>query len=106
MKAHVSKLVAIRQAASAISLDILRQFPEWFPAPDAEFQLDRSFEPTEEPNDPQNEAIFNQLQKCRAVKLIEPVGEDHMYFAALNERTCRLTPLGRHYWHQANEGRV
>ena len=42
------------------------------------------------------------LQRCRAAKLVEPVGEDHMYYAAMNSRSCALTPLGRHYWRMAS----
>lgn len=106
MKAHVSKLVPIRYASPAIDLGVLRKFPEWFPDEDSEFPLDPSFEPTEEPNHPENEAIFDQLQKCRATKLVEPVGEEHMYFAALKSKSCRLTPLGQKYWRQAKDNRI
>jgi hypothetical protein len=38
--------------------------------------------------------------------LLEPVDADHMYFAAMESKACRLTPLGRHYWHVANNGRL
>jgi hypothetical protein len=54
--------------------------------------LDRSFESTAEPSHPEHEAIFAILQKCRAAKLVEPVGEQHMYYAAMNSKSCRLTP--------------
>jgi hypothetical protein len=29
-----------------------------------------------------------------------------MYFAAMEGKACRLTPLGRHYWQVAKEGRL
>jgi hypothetical protein len=69
-------------------------------------QLDPSFEPDVEPHDPEHEAIFAQLQKCRAAKLVEPVGEEHLYFAAIRSKACRLTPLGHYYWRLAREARV
>lgn len=103
-KAHVSRLVTLRRCRPAVPLEVLRQFPAWFPEPDDELPLDPSYEPDAEPQDPDHERIFAQLQKCRAAKLIEPVGADHMYFAAMESRSCRLTPLGQHYRRLANEG--
>jgi hypothetical protein len=38
--------------------------------------------------------------------LVEPVGAEHMYFAAIESKACRLTLLGRHYWHVAEDGRM
>jgi len=50
--------------------------------------------------------IFAILQRYRAAKLVEPVDSEHMYFAAMEDKACRLTPLGQHYWHMANKGRL
>ncbi|HEV2780202.1 MAG TPA: caspase family protein [Actinophytocola sp.] len=105
-KAHISTLVSLRNAQPAIDVAILRKLPEWFPRPDGEFSLDPSYEPDAEPANDEHEKVFGCLQKCRAAKLVEPVGEEHMYFAAMNSKSCRLTPLGRHYWRLANEGRI
>ncbi len=105
-KAHVSRLTPLRRCAPAVPLETLRRLPEWFPAADAEFPLDPSFEPDAEPHHPEHEEIFARLQECRAAKLVEPVGEAHMYYAAMRSRSCRLTPLGQYYWRLANEGRI
>lgn len=70
------------------------------------FLLDPSYEPSELPSHPEHETIFAQLQKCRAVKIVEPVEEDHLYHAAIRSKSCRLTALGRHYWRQAREGHI
>ena len=56
--------------------------------------------------DPEHERVFSTLQKYRAAKLVRPVDADHMYFAAMESKACRLTPLGRHYRHVAKEGRL
>jgi hypothetical protein len=69
------------------------------------FQLDPSYEPEAEPRNPEHEAVFKTLQNYRAAKLLDPVGAEHMYFAAMSSAGCRLTPLGRHYWHMASERR-
>ena len=105
-KASLSKLVSLRSNRLSVSLDILRQLPAWFPTADHLFPLDPSYEPDAEPQDPDHQEVFSHLQRCRASKLVEPVGEEHMYFAAMNRTTCRLTPLGVHYWRLAQSGRI
>ena len=35
-----------------------------------------------------------------------PVGEEHMYFAAMNSKACRLTALGSQCWRLANEKKL
>jgi uncharacterized caspase-like protein len=105
-KAHVSKLIPLRRAAPAVPLEVLRRLPDWFPAADDEFPLDPSYEPEAEPRDADHEDVFSQLQKCRAAKVVEPVGEEHMYFAAMNSGACRLTDLGKHYWRLARDNRI
>jgi hypothetical protein len=105
-KSHVARLQPLRHVTPAIDVAILRRLPEWFDELHSELPLDPSYEPDAEPKNAEHEAIFAYLQKCRAAKLVEPVGEEHMYYAAVNSRSCRLTPLGRHYWEMANRGRL
>ena len=110
LKANVDQLQDIRRCDPAVPLTTLRKLPEWFPEPDYVFPLDPTYEPDKresglEPH-PAHEALFSQLQKCASVKLVEPVGADHMYFAAMHSQGCQLTPLGRHYRHIASEDRL
>ena len=85
---------------------MLRQIITLFPNADYKLPLDPSFEPTEEPRNNANEAIFSGLQKLRAARLIEPVDEEHMYYAAMNSKGCILTALGKHYWGMVKAGRI
>lgn len=105
-RANVAQLVSLKTNRPAVEPSILRQLPEWFPTADHQLALDPSFEPDADPEDPDHEAIFENLQRCRAAKLVEPVGEDHMYYAAMNSKACQLTPLGVHYWRLAKGGRL
>ncbi len=105
-RANVSKLVSLRTNGATVQPEVLRLLPAWFPKEDDVLSLDPSFEPTEQPRHPGNEAIFARLQKCRASKLVEPVGHEHMYYAALHSSGCRLTPLGVHYWRLAQAGQL
>jgi hypothetical protein len=105
-RANVAKLVSLRANQPSVALETLRLLPSWFPSTGTVFALDPSFEPTEKPKNVVNEALFAKLQKCRASKLVEPVDEDHMYYAAMHSTGCTLTPLGIHYWRLAQNGRL
>jgi hypothetical protein len=54
----------------------------------------------------ENVEVFKDLQKYVSVVLVEPVGADHMYFAAMESRCCKLTALGWHYWKLTSEKRI
>lgn len=101
-----SRSQELRRCAPAIPLDDLRQLPRLFTTAELELPLSPAYEPSEEPRDAEKERDFKILQKCRANKLLAPVGEQHLYFAAVNSKRCRLTPLGRHYWTMAHDGRL
>ncbi|MBK7019745.1 MAG: caspase family protein [Candidatus Microthrix sp.] len=103
-KGNLERLTPLRTCSPSVAQAILRRLPGFFPDPDGQFSLDPSYEPTEQPSHPVHEEIFAQLQKCRAAKLVEPVANEHMYYAALESTGCRLTPLGKHYRHMAAVG--
>jgi hypothetical protein len=97
LRTNVERLHELRRCAAAVPLGHLRRLPELFPTPDYEMPLDPSYEPDADPPHPKHETDFALLQACRAAKLVEPVDAEHMYFAAMQNKSCRLTPLGRHY---------
>src|SRR5258708_1125517 len=105
-KSHVSRLIPLRRCAPAIPIEILRLLPRYFQTSSYQFPLDPSYEPDAQPKHEEREKIFGHLQKYRSAHLVVPVGEDHMYFAAINSKSCRLTPLGRFYWNLANSGKL
>ena len=84
-KTYVSKMISLRKCEPRIDLDILRNLLQYFPNPNYQFPLAPSYEPTAEPRDEDKEAIFSQLQKLVSIDIVEPVGDAHMYFAAINE---------------------
>lgn len=105
-KAHVDRLHELRHCAPAVPLEELRKLSDLFPTPEYDFPLNPSYEPDAEPPHPENHDTFAILQHCRSAKLIEPVGADHMYYAAINSKICRLTPLGKHYRRLAEQGLI
>lgn len=109
-KAHVDRLQDIRRCDPFVPLETLRMLSTWFREARDHYALDPTYEPDKResglPPHPKHEAIFQRLQKCASAKLVEPVGAEHMYYAAMNSKGCKLTPLGRHYHHLAAEGRI
>ena len=45
-----------------------------------------------------NVKIFSDLQKLEGIGLVTPVEEEHMYYAAMHSKSCRLTSIGKQYW--------
>jgi hypothetical protein len=97
LKANIDRVHELRRCEPSVPSHELRRLPELFPTPDYELPLDPSYEPDAEPKDPVHENDFALLQRARSAKLVEPVGTPHLYFAAMQSRSCRLTALGRHY---------
>lgn len=95
-RANVDELHVLRTTPPGISRsDLNRLALEIFPDVRAEYPLDSSYEPDADPHVPEHEELFGVLQRARANKLVEPVGEEHLYYAAMNEKSCVLTPLGQ-----------
>ena len=115
-KTNTHSFVVVKTVVPAIELSVLRNIVEYFPSCTFEFELDPSFECTNyenyQPNikepyaNPKNVKIMKELQKLESVGLIKPVGEDHMYFAAMNSKSCKLTALGYHYWTLVKKGKI
>jgi hypothetical protein len=113
-KANVREFVILREVKPRVDDEVLDQLHHWFPSPSHVFALDPSFEAdiaqdtaSEFPEDMRrrNQAVFRALQQCNRYGLVEPVGADHMYYAAMNRAGCRLTALGQYYRELSAEGR-
>lgn len=117
-KTNVSQFVAFRKVPPRVDLNIIRRITKYFDSADSEYKLDPSYEYT---NDPSNEfrvkpvkpfadkehvKILKELQKLESIGLVEPQGEDHMYFAAMHSKSCVLTQIGKHYWNLVKKDRI
>ncbi len=108
-KSNVSRMLPLRTCRPVVMADALRELTDYFPSARSEYQLDPAHEPdhTQHPPgttpDAAKERTFSNLQKLRAARLVTPVGEDHMFYAAIRSKSCRLTPLGQFYWRRAKE---
>ena len=90
----------------AIPRETLRKIVNYFPDPEQEFKLAPDYEFTNPDHDNAKVAIFKDLQAFAAGDLLIPVGEEHMYWAAMNSKSCKLTPFGKRYWRLVKHNRV
>lgn len=105
-KTNVEQFVSLRQTFPSIAIEDLRQITSIFINPHDELNLDATFEPTSECPDDENTRKFALLQKMVRVNLVVPVEEQHMYYAAMKSKSCKLTALGVHYWQLVKNERI
>ena len=105
-KANIARPLELRVCDPFLSRQELREVLGLFANAFDDYALDPSYEPTVEPRDMEHERLFGLLQKARASRLVDPVDEDHLFFAAMNSTAAQLTPLGRHYHHVNSEDRL
>mgnify|MGYP003624243718 FL=1 len=105
-KTNVKAFVSLREVQPPIELDDLKRLTELFEERSSQFKLDPSFEPEESAAIEENTERFAVLQKLNRVNLVVPVDAEHMYFAAINSKSCKLTILGEHYWKLVKNERI
>lgn len=116
-KTNVNRFVSLRKVQPPLELTELRRISEFFPASGFNFQLDPTYEP-ERHNSwaanpqgipapiPEHNAVFELLQKYNRVGLIVPESAPHMWHAAMESKTVRLTVIGEHYRRLADKGLI
>jgi uncharacterized caspase-like protein len=112
-KTNVRNFVSLRSVTPAISIEDIRQIIKFFPCPGFEFQLDPTYEPEKKGRDKgmpdpieEHTRIFSILQKYNRLNLLKPIGAMHMWNAAMECRTCKLTALGEHYRRLVENNRI
>ncbi|MBL9118522.1 MAG: caspase family protein [Phycisphaerae bacterium] len=103
-KTNVRNFVSLRKVQPPIPLPELQRIVEFFPRPGSEFELDPSFEPElkgRDPGmiapDPENTRKFAILQRYAKLNLVAPKDAPHMWHAAMQSKSCRLTVVGEHW---------
>lgn len=103
-KTNVKQFISLKKVSPSISTSDLRRISEFFPNAGFEFKLDPTYEPEmkgRETNTPlpieKHTEIFSILQKYNRLNLLIPVDSDHMWNAAMESKSCKLTALGEHY---------
>lgn len=105
-KTNVRSFTSLRSVQPPIALSDLKKITELFKNSGDEFLLNPSFEPDSKSPNEENMEKFRILQKYNRVNLVVPIDEDHMYYAAMNSKSCKLTVLGVHYWNLITNNRI
>lgn len=115
-KTNVTEFIPLKTVKPSVDLSIIRQLTTLFKDPKEQFSLDPSFEKTNDPS-VEHRCIppyamedhvkqFSILQKLQGIGFVRPIDEEHMYYAAINNKSCRLTALGQYYWRLVKNGRI
>lgn len=103
-KTNVKNFVSVRKVQPPIPLSDLQRIIEFFPDSGAEFVLDPTFEPETRGRspgmpapDPENTRKFAILQRYNRLNLVVPVNAPHMWHAAIESKSCKLTVVGEHW---------
>ena len=121
-KTNTAQFLYLREAEPPIDSSILRKLPNYFTNYTDEYKLNPSFEFTNVKDSVHrnkepyaldaNVAIFKDLQALNRVGLVTPncndlpIEERHMYFAAMESKSCKLTPIGKFYWQLAKDNKI
>lgn len=112
-KTNVKKFVSLRQVEPLIPLKDLKLIASFFTKESFEFKLDPTYEPEMRGRDEdmplpieENTKKFAILQKFNRLNLVVPVDAPHMWHAAMNYKSCKLTMLGEHYRRLIVKGRI
>jgi len=115
-KTNVTTFSPLRKVKAPIDTQILRNLAMYFQTSDSPFALDPSYEYTNtrgivheviEPYAvPEKTSIMKELQQLERVGLVVPCGTEHMYYAAMESKSCQLTAVGKYYWRLAKNDRI
>ena len=98
-KSNISRLTVLRKTRPKISYDLLLKIRSYFHQPNYYYKLDKEHIPSQGLGNERKQKEYKQLQKLLKQGLVKPVNAYHMYYAALNEKHCKLTDRGKQYWH-------
>lgn len=112
-KTNVKQFISLRKVSPAITINDLRRIKEFFPVPGYEFDLDPTYEPEMKGRDEgmlkpieNHTQIFSILQQYNRLNLLIPVESEHMWNAAMESKSCKLTALGEHYRRLVENDRI
>lgn len=105
-KTNVNNFVVLRKIKVPVTPEDLHNLVDLFEKEDDHFKLNPTFEPKSENSVKENTIIFELLQKFNKLDVVKPVGEEHMYYAAINSKSCKLTEKGKLYWKLVKKERI
>lgn len=115
-KTNVTEFAPLKKVLPQVGPETIRELTKLFESYDNVFKLDPSYEDTNIPSiehkvirpyaTEANVKKFKVLQKLQSIGFVRPVGASFMYFAAMESKSCELTPIGKYYWRLVKDGRI
>lgn len=115
-KTNATEFVPIKCIEPRVPHDVIREIKKLFPDINGSYPLDPSYEESNTPAnqqklidpqaDPAHVEIMKTLQMMVSIGFVEPVDANHMYYAAIQSKSCRLTEQGKYYWRLVDKGQV
>lgn len=110
-KTNIDQVISLKRGKSPMDPDLLRQMHALFPNPDYDYPLDPTYEEDKRhaldtTRNTEHEQIFRILRKLNQLHLVEPVGEEYMYWAAIKSKSCRLTTKGYSFWRLVDQNSI
>lgn len=103
-RTNVRKFISVRRVQPPIDRSDLSRICEFFPERGSRYRLDPTYEPElagrppeAPPPNEEHVRIFAILQKYNRVNLVVPEDAPHMWHAAIESKSCRLTAQGEYY---------
>lgn len=96
-KSHIDKQTPLRQCVPRVEDSELRKLTEYFPRENHEYLLAPSYEFAHKSANSEHVEIFSLFKRFRNAGLLETVGTDDLYYAAIESKHAKLTELGEFY---------
>lgn len=106
-KSHAAHLEPVRTCEPLAPDSLLRELATYFPDADYQYQLDMTYEETNQGcAKPENVAIFKKFKRLQIAGLLRPKVGDDLYWVAERSGCVLLTDLGRFYLQLVNDNRI
>lgn len=105
-KSHARNLLPLRICRPLVSDETLREMKSLFRSPRLKYQMDPTYEHTEQGAIKEHIEIFNTFKLLRDAALLRSSDDTDLYYTSLNSATVELTRLGKFYWKLVANGRI
>lgn len=109
LKANLTEPLTLRIGPPWLDIDLLRQLPQHFSAPDERVQLTPAHEGEGRPLDSSDKGTpeqqqFDYMGRLRNANLVTTDRRRDHYWVAMESGYVYLTPLGQYFWRLADRG--
>ena len=105
-KSNSTRLSVLRKTEPKVDYSTLKKMIDYFHGPDYCYPLNPDYVPSEKHGILYKEEIYKNLQIMANNGLVKPINAEHMYYAGIYSKHCKLTEQGKQYWNLLNKGLI